>query len=291
MSSIDLQQRNEVRASTKRSPLRVSDYREFLPPLALRDHVLCLWTQSIPHSDSVYAHRVLPDACVDLVFFQGQPPAVIGPWTESFIAKLTPGTRITGVRFHPGKAGAMLGLPASELINQQADVHDLWSAAAREPFAGVDELCSFRASRLALEAALLRHMRNVARPDSTVTAGIRWLAQCPGARIEELSSFAGISARQMQRRFSAAVGYGPKMFQSVLRFQRLLYFATNAGSDQSLADLAARAGYADQSHMTREVQRFSGKSPGEVLLSAGCALRLADFIAPSGGVESTDFAA
>jgi AraC-like DNA-binding protein len=87
----------------------------------------------------------------------------------------------------------------------------------------------------------------------------------------------------MQRRFSAAVGYGPKMFQSVLRFQRLLYFASNVVSDPSLADLAARAGYADQSHMTREVQRFAGKSPGELLSSAGCTLRLADFLAPSGG--------
>jgi hypothetical protein len=58
-----------------------SDYREFLPPVALREHVLCLWTQSIQRSRAVYAHRVLPDACVDIVFMQGQgqAPAIIGP--------------------------------------------------------------------------------------------------------------------------------------------------------------------------------------------------------------------
>src|SRR5580698_5741535 len=89
----------------------VSDYREYLPPVALREHVLCLWTQSIRDSRTVYAHRVLPDACVDLVFFQGQPPAVVGPWTEAFLTNLAPGTRITGVRFQPGKAAAVLGLP------------------------------------------------------------------------------------------------------------------------------------------------------------------------------------
>jgi AraC-like DNA-binding protein len=94
----------------------------------------------------------------------------------------------------------------------------------------------------------------------------------------------------MQRRFSAAVGYGPKMFQSVLRFQRLLYLANNGIGRLSLADLAARVGYADQSHMNREVLRFAGRPPRELLISAGCTLRLADFLVPSAS-EFADFAA
>src|ERR1700722_3919277 len=269
----------------------VSDYREFLPAVALREHVLCLWTQSIQPSATVYAHRVLPDACVDLVFFQGQPPAVIGPWTESFVAQLAPGTRITGARFYPGKAAAILGLPAFELANQQAAIRDVWSAAARAPFASVGELPSFRAGKFALEAALLRHMQNVAAPDSTIVAAIQWIARHPDARVEQLSEFAGISNRQMQRRFSAAVGYGPKTFQSILRFQRLLYFASRYVGELGLAELAAEAGYADQSHMTREVRRFAGKSPGELLPSAGSALKLADFLAPYGDREAVDSAA
>lgn len=268
-----------------------SDYREFSPTAALREHVLCLWTQSIQASHGVYAHRVLPDACVDLVFFQGQPPAVVGPWTESFIAPLAPGTRITGARFYPGKAAAILGLPAFELANQQAEIGNVWNAAARAPFAGVGELPTFRASRFALEAALLRHMRNVASADSTIGAAIRWMARHPDAHVEELSELAGISSRQMQRRFSAAVGYGPKMFQSILRFQRLLLLAGRNGGDRGLAELAADAGYADQSHMTRDVQRFAGKSPTALLPSAGCALKLADFLAPYGDGEAVDSAA
>src|ERR1700684_1186287 len=125
MSSSESDPRSNIDTMTKEKAPRVSEYREYLPPIALREHVLCLWTQSIQRSDAVYAHRVLPDACLDLVFFQGQPPAVIGPWAESFIAPLSPGTRITGVRFHPGKAAAILGLPASALINQEAELGDL----------------------------------------------------------------------------------------------------------------------------------------------------------------------
>jgi AraC-like DNA-binding protein len=49
-----------------------------------------------------------------------------------------------------------------------------------------------------------------------------------------------------------------------------------------LADLATLAGYSDQSHMTREVQRFAGRSPGQLLPSAGCTLKLADLVTANG---------
>jgi AraC-like DNA-binding protein len=291
MSTGDSQRLHDARKAMEEKSPSVSEYREYLPPVALREHVLCFWTQSIQRSDCNYSHRVLPDACLDLVFFEGQSPAVIGPWTESFIAQLAPGTRITGVRFHPGRAAAILGLPASELINQEAALGDIWKAALREPFARLDESSSFRSRRFALEAALLRHLRNVAPPDATVGSAIRWLARNPCARIEELSQLAGISSRQLQRRFSAAVGYGPKMFQSVLRFQRLLYLASRSAGECGLADLAARSGYADQSHMNREVRRFAGKSPGELLSSAGSTLKLTDLVAPGRDGDAADFAA
>jgi AraC-like DNA-binding protein len=66
----------------------------------------------------------------------------------------------------------------------------------------------------------------------------------------------GMSARQLQRRVSDAVGYGPKMLQRVLRFQRL-----QALEPAPLAELALDAGYADQAHMTAEVTSLAGISP------------------------------
>ena len=65
-----------------------------------------------------------------------------------------------------------------------------------------------------------------------------------------------MSARQLQRRISDAVGYGPKMLQRVLRFRRL-----QALPPAPLVELALDAGYADQAHMTAEVTRLAGISP------------------------------
>jgi transcriptional regulator GlxA family with amidase domain len=113
--------------------------------------------------------------------------------------------------------------------------------------------------RLNLGHALLTSMQCPSLVDPAVLAGIKWLSRRPHGRIVELSRWIGISERQLHRRFSAAVGYGPKMFQSVLRFQRLLNTARETA--HSLADLAAIAGYADQAHMSRDVHRLAGLPP------------------------------
>jgi AraC-like DNA-binding protein len=112
--------------------------------------------------------------------------------------------------------------------------------------------------------------------DDAMSAAIQRFARSPHGRIEQLSQWIGMSSRQLLRRFTTAVGYGAKMFQSVLRFQRPLNLTGHTGAPSNLAQLSADAGYADQAHMTREVQRFSGSPPTLLLRSAQCVLRLSD---------------
>jgi len=87
-----------------------------------------------------------------------------------------------------------------------------------------------------------------------------------------------MSSRQLRRRFSAAVGYSPKTFQEVLRFQVLLNLATSAREQARFAQLAADAGYADQEHMTRDVHRFSDTQPTNLLGSAQCTVCLSGLV-------------
>jgi AraC-like DNA-binding protein len=81
-----------------------------------------------------------------------------------------------------------------------------------------------------------------------------------------------LSDRQLRRRFEAAVGYGPKTFQRIVRFQRWLDLTRSTPAEQRrLTDLAAEAGYADQSHLTREVSRLAGQPPAALLASPALA--------------------
>jgi AraC-like DNA-binding protein len=255
----------------------VSEYREFPPPAPLASHLLCLWTQSVAGSGSPYAHRVLPDGCVDIVFINDEPPVVVGPYTECFIARLPPGAAVVGARFHPGRAVGLLGHPASDFLNQSVPLEAVWSDAACSEFARVSGEGAVCGRLRALAGALGSRMSRAVRLDPAVNAAIDWLAAHPQGRVEQLSRWTGISSRQLQRRFSAAVGYGPKTFQEVLRFQGLLSLAAQPGGQFGLAHLSVDAGYADQAHMTREVHRFSDTRPTDLLGSAECTLRMSGF--------------
>jgi AraC-like DNA-binding protein len=255
-----------------------SDYREFRPPSSLAAHVLCVWTQSIVGTRESYAHRVLPDACIDIVLIGEGPPVVVGPWTESFVTRFAPGTTVVGARFYPGQASALLGVPASDLLNQSVPLRAMWEGAASAPFARVAGERSLASRRSAMEAALLDRLAKGAPVDLAMRSATCWIGRHPQGRMEELSHLMGISNRQLQRRFVSAVGYGPKLFQSVLRFQRLLNLSGGWDIPRNLAEFAAEAGYADQAHMTREVQRFSGVTPSVLLRSVECSLRFSDLV-------------
>jgi transcriptional regulator GlxA family with amidase domain len=71
----------------------------------------------------------------------------------------------------------------------------------------------------------------------------------------------GLSERQFRRRSHAAIGYGPKTLQRILRFQRFVRLLDASPQPQDLAALAALTGYADQPHLTRECATLSGLTP------------------------------
>jgi AraC-like DNA-binding protein len=254
-------------------PQATSEYREFPPPLPLADYFLCFWTQTVSGAIGEYAHQVLPDGCVDIVFVNQDAPVAVGPWTDPFAVRFAAGTNILGARLHPGRAPGLLGLPAMELLNQSAPLRALWRASRCDQFDRISE-AGVAQRATALSEALLSDRKQFAPYDATVAEGIRWLARNPQGKVQQLSQVLGISSRQLQRRFSEAVGYSPKTFHSVLRFQRLLRIAGQR--KQSLSDLAAGAGYSDQSHMNREVRRFSHGQPTTLLLSAESTLQMSD---------------
>jgi hypothetical protein len=125
---------------------------------------------------------------------------------------LAPESRLVGVRLRPGVAGAVLGLPASELCDTVSDAADV---LGREVAAALpEELAAGQDPHALLRRAV--ELRRVREPDPLVSAAVRALGR-PRARVDVVAVELGVSARQLHRRISDAVGYGPKMLQRVLR--------------------------------------------------------------------------
>jgi AraC-like DNA-binding protein len=237
-------------------------YREWAPPAALAPAVACLWAQ-VTHG-SARRSVVLPDGCTDLVWQAGGPAFVAGPDTGPVPTVLPPGTVLIGARFRPGAGGDVLGLPLSELRDLRADLADVrrdlaWRLPGTlDPEDAVDRVTDI-AGRLAVAGP----------PDRAVLRACLLLAD-PAARTGEVAAEVGMSERQLRRRCEAAVGYGPKMLQRVLRFRRFVSLADRAGrADRAgLTDLGAAAaacGYADQPHLTRETGRLAGLPPAALI--------------------------
>src|SRR3954451_13585674 len=236
-------------------------YREFRSLSALSDVVLCTWERTVPCSeDAPSAQRVLPDACVDLVW-RGGDLWTAGPDTKPVMSPLTAGETVTGIRVRPGAARALLGLPPSELRDTRVPLDAVWPARGAEMAERLADAPDSRSRRRLLERALVKRRSDSHSVDVLVLQGLRLVGR-PGSRVRSLASTLGVSERQLLRRFEAAVGYGPKLADRVLRFQR---FVARAREGDGLARLAAELGYADQAHLTRDCVELAGLTPTQLI--------------------------
>jgi AraC-like DNA-binding protein len=249
-------------------------YREWEPPPTLRDWVACLWVHR-GHPEQAQVVRVLPDACLDLMTIDGRLE-VAGPDSTAQLVARPPGGLVVGVRFRPGAAGPALGVDVSALLDQRVDLADLWGPEARRLAERAVGAPTAKAGAGVLEAAVTRRVAGLDRPDPAIQAivlacreaGGRWASagrDPEGAwGVLDLAAAVGLSERQLRRRSLAALGYGPRTLQRIIRFQRFIGLA-EASPRPGLAALAASAGYADQAHLSRECQRLARRSPAVLL--------------------------
>lgn len=231
-------------------------YREHAATGRWRREVVCAWTSvSGPLLDMPNA--VVPDGCADLLWSSSRGAVVVGPMTRPSVPTFPPGTEHVALRLRPGRTERLLGVPASALTDLEVPLVDVLGVTGHELEARLGA-----ATDTADRLAVLRDLPGVspaADVDRPALAGLAWLVDRPGRQVEQAAAHAQLSRRQFHRRVVAAIGYGPKRFQRVIRVQRVLAAAPRRAGD--LAGLAAELGFADQAHLTREVGLLTGRPP------------------------------
>ena len=212
-----------------------------------------LWTRSAATTTGVV--RVMPDGCIDLVWADGEL-FVAGPDTVAHDAPSGP--TYVGVRFHPGWAPTLLGVPADDLRDGRIPLDALWGGVDARRL--VDAAAGGPVAAVAALTAAVRERLHRAGPPEPI---IRRLAQGlrAGHPVSTVAARLGLSARHLHRRSLAAFGYGPKVLARVLRLRRAVELA-RAG--MAYATVAAEAGYADQPHLSREVRALAGVPLGAI---------------------------
>ena len=251
------------------------------PPIpALAGLVSSVWIQQVSPDADPYTHRNIPNGGVELLCLVGSVPRVVGPLTRPLVEVLAPGTTVVGVRFRPGAAPSVLGLPASELVDLAVDTDELWGHSAVALGERVAGAASPKEALGRLQRHIVGRLGDAPGPDPLVSEAVRRLMPWRTDDVGSLTSSLSISNRQLRRRCQAAVGLAPKALHRMLRFQGFLALTQDvlargrAPTDDGVAVLAAEAGYADQPHLTRECLRLTGLSPraflGEAEDHCGC---------------------
>lgn len=198
--------------------------------------------------------------------------SVEGERFDSFAAGLTDGpttlrhegaARAVQVDLSPLGARALLGVSAGDLAGLTVELEDLLGPESDRLVARLREAPNAATRGRVLDTTLVRRLAQVSgaaaapvAPD--VVRAWRLLERSGGClRVEALAEELRCSRRHLARRFAAEIGLSPKAVGRVLRFER----AQALWSSVPLAEVAARAGYADQAHLSRESRALSGRSP------------------------------
>jgi AraC-like DNA-binding protein len=167
------------------------------------------------------------------------------------------------VRLEPVAAAAVLGAGLAELDGEVVTLDELWGPDAARMTERLRVLSSRGELFAAADALLAERVGEHARSGPEVTWAWRRIAASRGdIRVERLAAELGWSRKRLWSRFRAQLGLTPKRAARLVRFDHAVHRLV-AGDD--VARVAADGGYADQSHLHRDVRDLTGLTPATVV--------------------------
>jgi AraC-like DNA-binding protein len=173
------------------------------------------------------------------------------------------GTVIVGIHLMPHASSKIFGLPPEALQEKMTDLrsclkgvqlHDQLTDVRSEKDA-VSAITDFIYDSITVDQLLVDHR---------VINAARIVKETNGnANLGQLAASAYLSAKQFERKFKEAMGYYPKLYSRIIRFESV---RDNYDSRRSLTDAAYEHGFYDQAHLIRDFKTFSGFTPRRYFL-------------------------
>ena len=257
---------------------RVGGYVELAAPPGLEHVVDASWVYETPvatkHAPAV-THRILPELGISLFFECWRDStgrvlfgdlALQGPIRHVQLFAPAGAQRIEAVRVKPEWCRDLLGADAAEHANGST----LYRAIGRGRADRLYERLMRSRSTGDVLRELLREVReryeHVSHSRSLQVAnGAAELIRASGGDValSRVARRLGVTDRHLRRVLRVATGIGPKQFHRVHRLNHAVAAADRC-TRPAWAQIAAEAGYFDQSHMIQEFRAIAGRAPGEL---------------------------
>ena len=196
------------------------------------------------HDTSDGTYLAAADACWDMIFIRsahGNRALLSGPSSQTTPVPYRAGNRNVGIRFHRGTF--LTHVPASAMV----DTTEALPMPDEERFllAGLDWVMPTFESADEFIADLER---------------LQLLSDDPVAMAALRGEASAASARSVQRHVAGATGLSANRIRQIVRARTA---AERLRRGEPILDVAHNMGYADQAHLTRDLKRLTGYTPGQ----------------------------
>lgn len=220
------------------------------------------------------AHRAVPHPAVTLAVDFGAGPLIV----DDAAGRQQQGSLVAGlgfglgtfwirgenfeavqVRLSPLIARAILGTSPADLDGAVVSLDDMWGREASRIREQLGEASSWEDRFAMTDMLLARRFQSRSSVDPEVAWAWHQIVVSRGlTRVDGLAAEVGWSRKRLWSRFHSQIGLPPKRAARLVRFDHAAHRLT-AGADA--ARVAAESGYADQSHLHRDVVAFTGVTP------------------------------
>lgn len=236
------------------------EYKEYYME-ELKDCAMCIWTmQSKRKLDKTIYNYILPDACIDIVIdFQCSTILFAGFSKETIPFQLSQTIDYMGVRLKPSVFYSIFHIDASSIMDAPINFFHIEKNSHLETIfqlKNIKERISFLMQYLCTKMEEGFH--------SEYVDIVNELYENPKEQtVELIAKRFGYDTRHLFRLFKKQYGISPKVLLNILRLHLSLTLLLE--KNQSLQDILEICGFYDQSHFIKEIKKYTGFSPLELI--------------------------
>jgi hypothetical protein len=173
-----------------------------------------------------------------------------------------------GIFLKPLASWQLFRIPPAVFANQNGDGRDLLGNGIDMLWLRVAEKNTFPQRIQAAEDYLLPFARNALAKTSVMETAQHTYRRNGAVRVRDLAGHSALGLRQYERRFVTEIGFTPKLFARITRFQ-LALDTKRVAPQRSWMSVAHELGYFDQMHMIHDFRCLGGNAPGSLFQQIG----------------------
>lgn len=244
-------------------------YAEYKPAESLDKYISAYWTLETGALYQPVTRPVFADGCAELFINIGDSTPSVnkitllapgkvyigGTMTESSKVGSVPNSRFTGIRFKPSGFGAFYPIEMHEFVDYVVEF----------PEPGLYQLAELdEGIKARLDKYFIRKL--MSKKQETIHSIINTIEQSKGLiTVDDIARTHYLGHRTLERVFTKNIGISPKEYINIIRFQHTLKKLQKTVKPHNFLGLAIDMGYYDQAHFAREIKKYSGLTPSEIV--------------------------